>query len=200
MQATLYQNTATCYHSKQTCALWDPTQESELSGWRAEIGGVSVSAPLGARGWQREKEKGRGKETGRGKSNNRTKRLWYLLLLSLLLLFFKQMWACFGCTPSRRDLLCPRYQQRLSSSGLLTMATLFMVWSWLMPIRREGSQLCSYIQKRPEEEIELKSRNRQNKQAVSPQKSNNIYIHIYIYNTYVYICILGFRLAVGHCP
>lgn len=75
--------------------------------------------------------------------------LMFFLLLFLFLFNFKQMWDCFGCTPSRHN-LCPRYQHRLSSSGLLAMATLFMVWSWLTPILSAGSQLCSYIQKRRE--------------------------------------------------
>lgn len=71
------------------------------------------------------KKKGRGKEKGRGGSRKRTERV--------CLHFF------FFFPPSRCELAlvvlqadatcCAHYQQRLSSSGLLTMATLFMVWS-----------------------------------------------------------------------
>lgn len=90
-----------------------------------------------------EKGKGEGKRKAGQESKKRTERI------CLHFFFFpKQIRACFGCAPSRHNFLYTHYQQRLGCSGLLTMATLFTVWSSLMATQSKGSQLCSL---KPEE-------------------------------------------------
>lgn len=143
------QNTATCYHSKQTC-----TVRSHPGMWTIWVEGLERWSFCGCScGCVWVGQRGRERQRKEQEKNREDMMLFFwcffFLLLFLFLFNFKQMWACFGCTPSRHN-LCPRYQHRLSSSGLLAMATLFMVWSWLTPILSAGSQLCSYIQKRRE--------------------------------------------------